>query len=1024
VAEREEVRKTVTVLFADVVSSTALGEQLDPEALRRVMSRYFEAARAAVERHGGTVEKFIGDAVMAVFGIPTLHEDDALRAVRAAAELRGSLGALNEQLERESGVTLELRIGLNTGEVVAGRGESLVTGDAVNVAKRFEEAAGAGEILVGDPTYRLVRDAVEAEPVEPLALKGKAEAVAAFRVLSVREGVPGRIRRLDSPMVGRQREQRLLQQAYERAVGERACHLFTVLGAAGVGKSRLVAELLEDLGESAMIARGRCLSYGEGITFWPLLEVLRPIYGENIVSGIAARLAGDESAETIAGLVGSAVGLAESTGPNEEIFWAVRRLFEAHARERPLVVVFDDVQWAEPTFLDLVEHVADLSRDAPVLLICLARPELLDTRPAWGGGKFNATSVLLEPLDDEDSEQLIANLLGRAELDDDVRARVTVAAEGNPLFVEEMLGMLIDDGLLLRRNGSWVAAGNLDSLAIPPSIQALLSARLDRLGQDERAVVERASVEGKVFHHGAVAALTPEAQRDDVSRHLQMLVRKELLRPDRSSFAGDDAYRFRHLLIRDAAYEAMPKELRADLHRGFARWLEQAAAGSVSEYEEILGYHLEQAYGYRVELATVDDETRSLGAEAADRLGSAGERAHARGDAPAASSLLERALEVLSAESPGRAKLLSDLGLALSDQGEFARADSVLSDARRVAEARQQPVAAAIAAMRSAWVENLAGGAGVQDTYSRVDALTRMLEESGDEAGIVEAYHLLGVLLTWKGQNLQGEETCMRAASLARRIGNNRLASRSLSWVLIVSFWGPRPVTDALTVCERAVRDSGGSRYVEGYASVVEGALHALAGRWDEARARTVEGRALLEELGQRVSVTATRMPLAEAQYLAGQSHEAERELRFAYEVLNAMGEKAYLSTVTALLALVLCGLERYNEAEPLIAEAHELGARDDLSTQLYARSAEAEVLASRGAIDQGRLLIQDAQSLIDPTDYLIDRGAALLSRARVEEAAGSPDQARASLEQAIELFAQKGATSAVAYTRSLIAEL
>ena len=590
VPERDEVRKTVTVLFADVVSSTALGEQLDPEALRRVMSRYFEAARGAVERHGGTVEKFIGDAVMAVFGIPTLHEDDALRAVRAAAELRGSLGALNEHLERDSGVTLELRIGLNTGEVVAGRGESLVTGDAVNVAKRFEEAAGAGEILVGEPTHRLVRDAVEAEAVEPLALKGKGAVVAAFRIDSVKEGVPERARRLDSPMVGRDREQHLLEQGYERAVGERACHLFTVLGAAGVGKSRLVEEFLDEIAESATVARGRCLPYGEGITFWPLLEIVRQLHGEDVVSGIAAQLAGDENAGLIAERVAAALGLSDGAGTGEETFWAARKLFEAHAHERPLVVVFDDVQWGEPTFLDLVEHITDWSRDAPILVVCMGRPELLDKRPGWGGGKFNATSVLLEPLSEDDSTQLIVNLLGRAELAPAVRARVAQAAEGNPLFVEEMLGMLIDDGLLERSNGSWVATGDLGKVSVPPTIQALLAARLDGLAPEERSIAERASVEGKIFHRGAVRELSPAEAREDLGRHLQALVRKELVRPDRAAFPGEDAFRFRHLLIRDAAYEAMPKELRATLHERFAGWLEASVGERVAEYEEVLGY--------------------------------------------------------------------------------------------------------------------------------------------------------------------------------------------------------------------------------------------------------------------------------------------------------------------------------------------------------------------------------------------------------------------------------------------------
>ena len=561
-----EVRKTVTVVFSDVTGSTALGEQLDPESLRRVMGRYFDEMKSVVEAHEGMVEKFIGDAVMAVFGIPVLHEDDALRAIRAAAEMREHLGALNEELERDWGVRIEVRTGVNTGEVVAGdasSGQRFATGDAVNVAKRFEEAAPPGEILLGEPTYRLVRDAVEVDAVE---LKGKGEPVRAFRLLSIEAGAEGRARRLDSPMVGREREKASLEQAYERAVDDRACHLFTVLGAAGVGKSRLVAEFLDAAQGKATVVRGRCLPYGEGITFWPLLEIVRALFGDDFVSTIASRLGEDENAEVISARVGAALGAVAGAGPTEETFWAVRKLFEAQAHDRPLVVLFDDLQWAEPTLLDLIEHIADWAREASILLICLARPELLDERPSWAGGKFNATSVLLERLSDGESAELVQNLLGQVGLSDEVRARITTAAEGNPLFVEEMLRMLIDDGLLERSNGDWVPTGDLDAVAVPPTIHALLSARLDRLAGDERAVIERGSVEGKVFHRGAVAELSPQQDRGEVSAHLQSLVRKELVRPDQAEFRGEDAFRFRHLLIRDAAYESMPKEVRADLH--------------------------------------------------------------------------------------------------------------------------------------------------------------------------------------------------------------------------------------------------------------------------------------------------------------------------------------------------------------------------------------------------------------------------------------------------------------------------
>ncbi|HXF36442.1 MAG TPA: adenylate/guanylate cyclase domain-containing protein, partial [Actinomycetota bacterium] len=575
-----ESRRTVTVLFCDVRGSTGLGERLDPESLRRVMARYFDAARTCLERHGGTVEKFIGDAVMAVFGIPAVHEDDALRACRAAVEIRAAVADLSKQLERDLGTGLEVRMGVNTGQVVAGdpaAGQALVTGDAVNVAARLEQAAAPGEVLMGEATHRLVRDAVVAEPVPPLALKGKSGSVAAFRLLEVHPTAPGVARRLDSPLVGRARELALLRQAFERAVSERACHLFTLLGPAGVGKSRLVEEFLDGLGDGARVLRGRCLPYGEGITFFPVVEVLKQATGALDFEDQAALerkvcevVAGEEHGEVLCARLGHLLGLAEGEAVPEEMSWAVRRFLEALARERPLVVVFDDIQWGEPTFLDLVEHLADWTRDAPVLLLCLARPELLDLRPGWGGGKLNATSILLEPLPEGECARLVANLLGAEEVAAEVRERVLASAEGNPLFVEQMVQVLIDDGLLVREDGRWVPTGDLSTVPVPPTIQALLAARLDRLTAEERAAIQRASVVGKVFFRGAVTAMSEEPDPATVGTHLLALVRKELVRPDRSTLPGEDAFRFRHLLIRDAAYDGIPKELRAELHERFA----------------------------------------------------------------------------------------------------------------------------------------------------------------------------------------------------------------------------------------------------------------------------------------------------------------------------------------------------------------------------------------------------------------------------------------------------------------------
>jgi class 3 adenylate cyclase/tetratricopeptide (TPR) repeat protein len=1026
-AAPREMRKMVTVVFSDVARSTALGERLDPESLRRGMGRYFDEMSAVIERHGGTVEKFIGDAIMAVFGIPTVHEDDALRAVAAMVEMREELERLNRELERELGIQIEIRLGANTGEVVAGdpaAGQRLVTGDAVNVAKRLEQAAKSGEILIGRETQRLVRDAVRVEEVAALEIEGKQEPVPAARVLEIISGAPGHRRRLEAPMIGRGDERALLERAFERAVRQRSCHLFTLLGAAGVGKSRLVAEVVANLSDRATIVSGRCLAYGEGITFWPVAEVVRQLVDVQSARDIERLVEDDPDATVIADRVAGAIGLADAVGSGEETFWAVRKLLERHAWMQPLVVVFDDVHWAEPTFLDLVEHVADWSRDAPMLLVCVARPELLDHRSNWGGGKLNATSILLEPLADAESDRLIENLLGHASLAAEPRARIKEAAEGNPLFVEEMLSMLIDDGLLRQENGRWSSTADLAQISMPSTIQALLAARLDRLERDERAIIERAAVEGKVFHVGAVSELAPDRLRRAVDAHLMTLLRKELIRPARPELPGQQAFGFRHLLLRDAAYEALPKHVRAELHERYADWLTGAVREHAPEYEEILGYHLERAHRSRAELGPVDAHTEGVGRHAAECLAAAGRRALARGDAHAATNLLERALALVPATDPAGLELAPDLTDALILAGSFERADQVATAAIEAAgDSRHGLVALLIRSQNRTFTQP----EGSLERLRKVaeDALPE-LEKARDDKGLARAW----TAIAWTDHIAMRFEAATdareRAFAHARRAGDERQANEALIQIGIDLIYGPTPAEEAIRRCKAVLDDTSISRWGEmGFMDAL--AVHeAMLGHFDAARELVGRVRAMTEDLGLARGIPfvlrAEHAWIVET--LAGNAGAAEREIRAAYEVLEQMGEKGLLSTQAARLAQSLYAQQRYEEAEHYTKVSEQAGASDDIVTQVLWRQVRAKTLALRGHVEDAEELAREAVALAEPTDALDTRADGLADLAEVLRLVGRTDDTKAVLEAAIGLYEQKGDVVSAARARDVLANL
>ncbi len=1021
-----EVRKTVTILFSDVIGSTALGERLDPEAVRRVMARHYEAARNVIERHGGTVEKFVGDAVMAVFGIPRVHEDDALRAVRAADEMRTALAEVNHEIAA-TGVVLRLRTGINTGEVVAGIGDqhaTLVTGDAVNVAARLEQAAAPDEILLGAATVGLLRDAVEVDALEPLAVKGKTEPVLAFRFRAVRSSPGERLLRRDAPMVGRDRELAALHQAFERSEVDRTVQLFTVFGTAGVGKSRLVREFVSGLAGRAIVYRGRCLSYGDGITYWPIIEIVHEAASIDEIDPAAvarerlARLVGDTpEADVITSRVAQVIGLDPGAGvPQGELFWACRKLLESLAGDGPLVVIVDDIHWAEPTLLDLIEHVADLSRDVPILLLGTARPELLESRPTWGGGRFNATSILLEPLPPDAAGELVDLLLPGAGLPAGARDQISGSAEGNPLYVEELVAMLVDDGRIHRDEvGRWTVVGDLSTVQIPRTIQALLEARLDRLAPAERSAAERASVIGRSFERRAVMELSPAPEQPEVLDHLISLVRKDLIRPE-SAGLSEDVYRFRHILIRDAAYDSLPKAERASLHEQFADWLEASSGERLSEVEEIVAYHLEQAVRYRREIGLAGQAETALDARAAERMASAAGRAYARSDSRAAANLLGRTVALLAADAPERSPLLVDLAIALCDQGLYADAaplwDEVID---RASQGGDEPMRA------HAIVERWLSAADRLDiTLASRDArwAIERFEAVGDELGLARAWLLQGEVDWEDGHGAEAEAAVIESIVHARRAGRPRDLSDAYGSLSAFFNTGPTPVPEAIRRCEEILEAEAGDRAVEGWIHHALAHLVARLGQFDDARDHAARSLAILDENGQVIERASLMEVVADVEVLAGNPAAAVEALEDGLAIVATTG------TPSPLLETFLARAARIGGDLPRAEAAARRGLEGTSWIHHLSQACLGRIRAEAGAADEGLRLAQDAAAAMEGTDFLTFHAWVLEDLAWTLSLADRRAEAVAAMESAIDLHERKASLVSVGQARAALAEI
>jgi class 3 adenylate cyclase/ketosteroid isomerase-like protein/tetratricopeptide (TPR) repeat protein len=1015
-ANTTAVRKVVSVLFADLAGSTELQEALDPESARRVMTRFYEVMRSAVQRHEGTVEKFIGDAVVALFGAPTVQEDDAIRAVRCAAAMVEDLNALNEELEPRWGVRLRMRVGVNTGELVLSS-EGLLVGDTVNTAARLEQAAPAGVVLIGEATQRLVRHHVKLDPVRLLQAKGKAKPLPAWLLVSASSGPDEALSAAaEAPFVGRVGELRRLDRALNAVISGRGCRLVTVIGSPGVGKSRIVAEFARAVTAKATVVEGHCEPSGEGITFLPVAEVLRGLAGieeadaPNVVLTKLAGLADDEpDRDRLVAVVGSVLG-ASAPASVEESFWGLRRTIEAVARRRPLVIVLDDVQWGQPMFLDLAEHLIDWVRDAPILLVALARPELRETRDAFTSAGRRALDVIeLAPLKREESRTLLDLVLGVSDLPQPLIRRILDTTEGNPLYLGELLRMLIDEGSLARSDDVWMAVGGIESVEVPPTIQALLAARIERLRSDERTVLERAAVIGQQFYRGAVADLAPAPVSLGLDAHLETLRRKDMVEPEGTYWIDEPVFRFHHALIRDAAYHLLLKELRAELHERFADWLHAKAGDFVGEHEEVIAYHLEQAHEYRRQLGPLDARGRRLGARAADRLYSAGERALAREDLAAASNLLRRALDRGAGQD---SEILWDLAETLLSAGDTAAAAEIVERLR--AGAAGDEVRRARSAVLGGQLALLTGVGDLEQIVADVSAAASELAAADDGRGAGKAHHVVAEAQGQLGHVGAVESALDDALLAARKAGDRRRITAVLAAAPRAALWGPSPVVSASGRCldvVRILRMEPGNRYLETNALRCQAVLEAMRGRFDAARAILRAARATVDELGLSLELQELAAHAGMVELLAGAPPAAEALLREARDGFEALGAGARAALAAALLARALVEQGRDEEAieQTEFAEAHAGG---DLKTTITWCGVRAGALARGGRHHEALALARRAVELAEPTDALADKADAAMALTGVLLASGDSDRAADAAHLALGLYAAKGHTA------------
>jgi class 3 adenylate cyclase/tetratricopeptide (TPR) repeat protein len=974
ITDRGDVRKTVTIVFCDVVGSTELATRHDPEVLRGMMARFYAAVRAPVERHGGTVEKVIGDALVAVFGIPAVHEDDALRAVRAALEMRDAVESLGE---------VQARIGVNTGDVLARDatpGESLVVGEAVNVAARLEQAAGAGDVLVGDATWALVRHAAHGRRAEPIQAKGTPAPLVAWRLDAVDAGARGHRRRLDLPLVGRDAELGALRWTLERAEAAQTPHLVTILGQPGIGKSRLVTEL-RSLRDDLVVLTGHCRRTAGATSLEPVLEAVRELLPGDAEQAAVALMPGDPDAAQVAGC------LTRPGAGAPDIVWAVSRLLGAMAAARTVVLVIEDLHWADDAVVDLLGRLLGRGHRRALLVCVTARPELAGERPGWGSGP-NALSLMLERLDDAQTRRLLRN--AGPGLPGDEVDRIIAMAEGNPLFAEHLAALV----------GEGDPAGGL-----PRSIQVLLTARLEALPAPARDVMTAASIVGREFPVDAIDALAGRS----CAAELEALVEHELLDP-----TTPGRLQFGHALLQEAAYGLLPKARRADLHLQLADWLEARGAS-----DALIGEQLDRAHEWRVELGADGDAAAALGVRAGERLLAAARTADAMGDPRRARRLLERALAVLPERSAVRAAALVELGAAGWNLLERDEIDTVLRDGMELAAAtgaRAVELRGRVLRFGSI-TEGSPEALDTPEILAATEAVLPELEALGDARATATALCTLAWTEATMGRAGDAVTTIRRALALLRE------NDQDVVWPLSILSWGlvesPTPAGAgdallALLAAEMGVRPTVRSELLQGRA-----ALALLRGAEDEAWRLFGDARAIEEEIGRDTSM---RMQELEGAMLLRSGRLAEtadvmRALAARFEEIGIESNAAIARSFVAL-AEARAGEVGRERATAIAAEAARGGGYEVAARTL---TALAELRARAGDADAAVAAGREAVAVAETGDWLLLRADAHLALARALAAAGDP-AAAAEAEEAGRRYRDKGFERGVAEAAAVVA--